>query len=127
MKSKSLLFVGICLLIFGILLRKMTSFINLGLILILTGVLCKTVYIFAKAQSGEYKPGKELIILGVGLFLFLFGIYLRSIGIEVPNPTYLIVSGICLKIIFIIRFIQIVRNNNKTSEKDIHKTEQSKT
>ena len=88
----------------------MTSLEAFGLILILIGVLCKTVYIIAKARSGEYKPGNELIFLGVGLVLFLSGLYIRFLEQDLINPSYLIVSGISLKIIFIIRFIQIVRS-----------------
>ena len=109
MKSKTLLFIGILLLILGIFIRKMTSLEVLGLLFILIGVLCKTVYIIAKARSGEYVPGKELIFLGVGLLLFLSGLYMRSLDQNLIDPSYLIVSGIGLKIIFIIRFIQIVR------------------
>ena len=121
MKSKSLLFVGIFLLIFGIFLRKMTSLINVGLILILTGVMCKTVYIIAKAKSGEYKPGKELIFLGVGLFLFLSGLYMRSLEQDLINPSYLIVTGISLKVIFIIGFIKKIRQE-KGPSKSLEKT-----
>jgi uncharacterized membrane protein len=110
MKSKALLFTGIFLLILGIVLRKMTPYENLGLVLIIIGVLCKTVYIISKARSGEYVPGKELIFLGVGLLLFLSGLYMRSLEQNLIDPTYMIVIGICLKLFFIIRFIQIVRS-----------------
>ena len=109
MKSKSLLFVGILLLILGIVLRKTTPYEVIGLALIIIGVLCKTVYIISKSRSGEYVPGKELIFLGVGLLLFLSGLYLRSMEHNLVYPTYLIVTGIGLKLFFIIRFIQIVR------------------
>jgi len=110
MKSKGLLFIGIFLLVLGIVLRKMTPYESLGLALIISGVLCKTVYIISKARSGEYVPGKELIFLGVGLLLFLSGLYLRSLEQNMIDPTYLIVIGISLKLFFIIRFIQIVRS-----------------
>jgi uncharacterized membrane protein len=109
MKSKGLLFIGILLLIIGIVLRKMTPYEAFGLGLIIIGVLCKTVYIISKARSGEYVPGKELIYLGVGLLLFLSGLYMRSLEQNLIDPTYLIVTGIGLKVFFIIRFIQIVR------------------
>lgn len=109
MKSKGLLFTGILLLVVGIVIRKMTSLEVFGLLLIISGVLCKTVYIVAKAKSGEYQPGKELIFLGVGLLLFLSGLYIRSMEQEFINASYLIVTGIILKIVFIIRFIQVVK------------------
>ena len=116
MARKSLLFVGIVLLVVGILIRKLTGLDVFGLLMIITGVICKTVYIVAKARSGEYKPGKELIFLGLGLLLFLSGLYLRSIEQEIINPTYLIVAGLSLKIVFIIRFIQIVRRTEVTTK-----------
>ena len=103
------MFTGIFLLILGIIIRKMTSFQLIGLILIIAGVLCKTVYIISKARSGEYIPGKELIFLVVGLLLFLTGLYMRNLEQNLIDPTYLIVIGLGLKILFIIRFIQIVR------------------
>ena len=117
MKSKALLFSGILLLILGIIIRKMTSLEVLGLVFILIGVLCKTVYIIAKARSGEYQPGKELIFLGVGLVLFLSGLYMRNLDQNFIDPGYLIVTGIGLKILFIIRFIQIVRKTQLKHQK----------
>ena len=111
MKSKALLFIGIILLVAGIVLRKTTELEIVGLVLILTGVLLKTIYIVAKAKSGTYKPGKELILLVVGLSLFFFGLYLRSCNYTLIEPAYLIGLGIALKVAFIIGFILNVRSN----------------
>lgn len=113
MKSKFLLFTGIFLLVLGIVFRKITSLEVFGLFLIISGVLCKTIYIIAKAKSGEYKPGKELIFLFTGLLLFLSGLYLRSHPQNLINPLYLIITGLILKIIFVFRFIYLIRSNNK--------------
>jgi threonine/homoserine efflux transporter RhtA len=113
MKSKSLLFTGIILLVIGILLRKMTQMDVTGLAAIITGVTCKLIYIVSKARSGEYKPGTELYILAFGLLLFFTGLYLRGIEQNLIKPIYLIVLGITLKIIFIIKFILIIRSNKK--------------
>lgn len=113
MKSKGLLFIGIILLVIGIVLKKSTQMDVLGLILIITGVTFKSIYILSKVKSGEYKPGKELIFLIVGLLLFFTGLYLRNINQTLVKPIYLIVCGITFKIIFIIRFIQIVKSEKK--------------
>jgi len=113
MKSKGLLFVGIFLLVLGIVIKKSTQMNTLGLALIITGVTFKAIYIFSKVRSGEYQPGKELIFLFVGLILFFSGLYLRNINQTLIKPIYLIVSGITLKIIFIVRFIQIVKSAKK--------------
>ncbi len=110
MNSKILLFIGIVLLIVGIILKKTTQLEALGLILIIIGVTFKIIYIFTKVRSGEYKPGKEFIFLVVGLLFFLTGIYLRNINQTLIKPIYLIVFGITLKIVFIIRFIQIIKS-----------------
>lgn len=115
MKSKALLFIGIILLVTGIILKKTTPMASFGLALILIGVTLKTIYILAKVKSGEYKPGKELYFLVVGLLIFLTGLYLRGINQTLIEPIYLIVFGIALKITFIIRFIQIVRAEKKGS------------
>ena len=113
LKSKSLLFIGIILLVAGILLKKLTQMEALGLILIITGVTLKAIYILAKYKSGEYKPGKELLFLVAGLLLFFTGLYLKNTNQTLIEPIYLIVFGLSLKVIFIIRFIIIVRSNKK--------------
>jgi len=109
MKSKALLFTGIVLLILGILFRKMSEWDAFGLSLILIGVTCKSIYIIQKVRNGSYKPGKELILLVLGLLLFLTGLYLRDVKQVLVYPIYFIVLGITLKIFFIVRFIQKVR------------------
>ena len=109
MKSKALLFIGIVLLITGILLRKVFYFDVTGLILLLSGVLMKTIYIILKVRSGEYQPGSELIYLFTGLTLFLSGLYMKSISFDSVNPGLLIGTGITLKIIFIMLFVKKVR------------------
>ena len=113
MKSKVLLFIGIILLVAGIILKKMTQMDALGLTSIIIGVTFKSIYILAKVRSGEYKPGKELIFLVAGLLFFLTGLYLRGNEQTLIKPIYLIVLGITLKITFIIRFIQIVQSGKK--------------
>jgi len=108
MTRKLLLFIGIFLLVIGILIRKLSDLDILGLILILTGVGCKTIYIIAKAKSGEYKPGKELIWLFLGLALFLTGLVLKSNSPGMIS-TVLIISGLILKLLFILIFIRKVK------------------
>lgn len=115
MKSKWTLFAGILFLTLGIILRKTTELGLEGLILIIVGVAFKTYYIISKAQSGEYKPGYELIFLFVGLAMFLSGLYIRSQ--EPPfSPTLLIVPGILLKVLFIVLFIIKIRKTRKLLE-----------
>jgi len=113
MKSKYLLFAGIISLSIGILLRVTNQLEYLGFSLIIIGVLCKLIYILKKVKDGVYKPGKEVFALGLGLFLFFLGLY----GLDSDNlffkPVYFIVLGISLKMIFVVRFIQIIRSAKK--------------
>lgn len=111
--SKKILLLGIILLIAGILLKKLTLMEVFGLVLIITGVTFKAIYILAKYKSGEYKPGKEFLFLVAGLILFFSGLYLKSINQTLIEPIYLIVLGLTLKVFFIIRFIIIVRLDKK--------------
>ena len=81
----------------------------LGLTLIITGVAFKGIYILAKVKSGEYKPGNELVFLIAGLLFFFTGLYLQKIDQSLIYPIYFIVFGLTLKVIYIIRFIKMVR------------------
>ena len=107
--TKKTLFTGIILLVLGIVLKKTTDLAALSIALMVAGVLLKTLYIIRKAQTGEYKPGYELLFLFSGLALFFTGIYLRNGGIN-PLGTILFFTGISLKIIFIFIFIKKVKS-----------------
>ena len=117
MGSKKLLFFGIFVLILGILLRKLSSLETTGLVMIILGVSCKTMYIVAKVRSGEYRPGTELLFLGVGLLLFLSGLFLRKYDPSQSHsyPVYMIATGLFLKVIFIVKFIQLTKKKLPTS------------
>ena len=94
--------------------KKMTLMEEIGLALIITGVICKAIYIVIKVRTGEYRPGKELFFLAFGLLLFFTGLYLKGMEQNLINPFYFIVLGLTLKLIFIIKFIQISRAGKKT-------------
>ncbi|MGB5243065.1 MAG: hypothetical protein WBN28_08290 [Lutimonas sp.] len=107
--TKKTLFTGIILLVLGIVLKKTTGLAVLPIALMICGVLLKTFYIIRKAQTGEYKPGYELLFLFIGLALFFTGIYLRKADV-IPLGQLLFFTGIGLKIVFIILFIKKVRS-----------------
>jgi hypothetical protein len=113
MESKYLLFTGIISLSLGIFLRATNHLENLGLSLIIIGVVCKVIYIINKMKKGEYKPGIELFCLGLGLLLFFVGLYCIDPKHLFLKPVYFIVLGLTLKIIFVVRFIQIIRSVKK--------------
>lgn len=109
MKFKGLLFTGIFLLVIGILTKALTEFDVLGLALIVFGVVLKAFYIIIKAIKGEYKPGKEMFFLVFGLIFFFIGMYYSELIDSIINPLYFIILGIILKIVFVLKFIQILR------------------
>lgn len=123
MTKKPLLFIGILMLVIGIFIKNMTAFNVLGLILIITGVVLKTIYIVILGRSGLYKPGRELIVLAVGLILFLLGLYFKRTNPEQNFPFYLIVLGLSLKITFIVAFIKNVKHNRIQGAKWFLKSE----
>lgn len=110
MNSKWPLFIGIALLTIGIVLKIVTTLNPLPLIFILTGVAFKIFYITIKIFTGEYKPGYEVLFLFVGLTFFLGGIILHKQGM-VENPAILKITGIALKVLFIIQFIRKSRSS----------------
>ena len=114
MKPKYLLVTGIFFLSIGILFRALNLLEYPGLALIIIGVICKVIYIIVNIKNGEYKPGKELFYLILGLLLFFAGMYWVNSEQSILRPVYFIVSGITLKIVFIIRFIQIIRSGRES-------------
>lgn len=109
MNLKWVLFSGILLLTMGVVLRMFTEQRSVAILLIITGVLFKTFYIISKARSGEYQVGYELVFLFLGLTLFFSGLYFRVHRPDYPF-LFLMVSGLILKIVYIILFIVKVRS-----------------
>ena len=110
MKGKGLLYSGLVLAAFGILLKFLTDLNLIPTILVLGGVLLKIYYLVSKIRRGTYRPGYEIGILLIGLALFLSGIYIREHGGTI-NPAFLMIPGIALKVTFIILFIRKLRKN----------------
>jgi len=121
MAKKSILFIGIVFLVIGILIRKLTDLNAIGLILILAGVTFKSIYIVGKMKSGEYKPGREFFLLGIGLLLFLGGIYIKNNNLELLSipAVFYIITGLSLKIVFIILFVKKLKETKHETLKKI--------
>ena len=118
MAKKPLLFIGIIMLLIGILIRKSTELDLVGLLIILTGVTLKCIYIIGKIKNGAYKPGLEVLFLIIGLFLFLGGIYLRNNNLDllfVP-AMFFIITGLILKIVFIVLFIKKLKDSKRIKD-----------
>lgn len=113
MKSKLSLFIGIILLITGIVLSVASRMPVMPLVLILAGVALKVYYIAGQLISGEYKAGWEFLLLVVGLGLFLSGVYLSN-QVDYSYPDVMKISGLTLKGGFVVAFI--VKSRRKKSE-----------
>lgn len=106
LKSKWKLFLGLILLIFGIVLKLITDHDQIAIIFIAIGVLLKLVHIVSIIKNRSYKPGWEIIILAFGLSLFFFGLYIC----QIPSLAQLfIIIGLVLKTTFVVLFIKKVR------------------
>lgn len=108
MKNNWMLFLGISLLIIGVLLRALTDLTQISSILLALGIFLKILYLLVKIRDRSYKPGLELSALIIGLLLFFSGRYLGKQEIEF-YPILLMVTGILLKIGFVILIIRKIR------------------
>lgn len=105
--QKILIYSGILLLVSGIVLRSAYELAIPGMVLIILGVSLKTIYILLKLRSGDYKPGVELIMLAAGLSLFF-----TAKQIDPPWSIIMKVSGIVLKVAFVVIFIRKSRRSS---------------
>lgn len=109
-ENKSLLFISIALLSLGILLKLISDWNQLALLLITMGAVGKLFYLRKRIVKRIYKPGIELLFLSLGLTLFLIGLYLKTIeGNQIHQ--WFTIPGILLKTTFILLFIRKSKKN----------------
>lgn len=103
LKSKWKLILGLSLLIVGIVLKLVTDFTQLAIILIILGGVLKLTHIIGIIKNKSYIPGWELLILILGLSIFFFGLYVC----QKPGLAQLfIILGLLLKTTFVVWFIK---------------------
>ena len=100
----------------GIVLKKLTDLNDHAIFLILLGVILKVYYIVHKMVIGEYRPGKEVIYLMIGLTFFLSALYLKNVESAI-NYVPLLAIGILLKVVFVVQFIIKMRSVRKSKHK----------
>lgn len=105
MKDNWPLFAGLALLTAGIIFRIIFDTAPFSTILIGAGIFLKVYFVFNRIKSTKYRPGVELLFLILGLTLFFSGMYLDK-SFTVIEPVILKVTGIILKVIFVLLFIQ---------------------
>ncbi len=101
-----MIFVGLVLLLGGLLLKPLTES-AIPLIMIMTGGTLKLIYVMISFLNKTYRPGKELLLLLMGLTVFFTGVYLKRQGFE----GWLVIeaSGILMKVTFVLLFIKKLR------------------
>ena len=106
-----LLFVGLGLLMLGIVFNRLTEDAVWPVLVLLTGVGLKFIYISFKIIRNGYRPGVEMLFLVTGLILFFTGLHLspdaNTAIVSFPNALRL--TGVLFKIIFIVLFIRKIR------------------
>jgi low temperature requirement protein LtrA len=110
MTKKWPLYTGLSLLALGITLKASTSLALYPLLIILTGVGLKVLYIILKIIRKEYKPGLEMVTLFFGLALFLTGVFFFESGLINHGASIALkITGITLKTTFVLLFIRKTR------------------
>ena len=109
MKLKNLIFIGIILLVSGIILRIEGSHPALALTIMLSGVACKLTYVIISIIRKTYRPGKEMLLLYIGMAVFFTGLYFRRHGLPLGVP--LEIMGISMKLTFIYLFVSIMKGS----------------
>ncbi|NNK82150.1 MAG: hypothetical protein HKO92_03390 [Flavobacteriaceae bacterium] len=118
MSTKYLLITGIISLIIGVLIKLNFQSVHIGHYLIAIGIAFKIIYIVIKVRNDEYNPGKEVLFLIFGLLLFFTGLYATEIVQKFIRPLFLIVFGVILKLVFIVRLINITKSEK--AKKPLH-------
>ncbi|MCF8361323.1 MAG: hypothetical protein K9G70_01735 [Prolixibacteraceae bacterium] len=110
MTKKWPFYTGLSILALGITLKASTSLALYPLLIILTGVGLKVLYITLKIIRKEYKPGLEMVALICGLGFFLAGEFFFDSGLINHGASIALkITGITLKTTFVLLFIHKTR------------------
>jgi len=112
MKQKWPLFSGIILLVTGIVLKFIELLPLTYIPFFVVGGSLKIFYIYQIIRKGRYKPGIEIIFLIIGLVLFFTGLMLKYNYVD-QSYIYWTISGLTLKLAFVILFILKIRKPAK--------------
>lgn len=111
-RKKKNLYTSLFFLNIGILLKIFTNSL-LSVCFLVLAVFFKLLLVREYIKKGIYKPGYEIIVLAVGLFLFLFGLYSPSLPSFILSKWWLMIPGLVLKFAFLFVFVLKIRKGNK--------------
>lgn len=108
-RIKLLLYAGLVFIVAGLILRFLMNGSGLGNVLVSVGGSLKLVYVFLIMKFGGYKPGIELLYLGLGVTIVIVGSWLRKNMYDTFLALSFTVSGVVLKAFFVYVFIRKMR------------------
>lgn len=108
-KLKLLLYIGLVLLITGIIVRVTNGPGLWSNILIYSGIALKVSYLLTIIFKGRFKPGIEILFLLVGLSLVIGGGRLRAFDFHPYFITTMISLGVIFKMLFIVFLFRKLR------------------
>ncbi len=112
MRKKILLYIGILLLVIGIILKftVASSFVSYSFILV--GIALKLIYLIKSVVTKEVKLGGEMFLLIIGISLVLIGTHLKTTSNYFMLHPVLITVGVVCKIIFVAVWIKKAYKTN---------------
>lgn len=113
MKPKHLIIVGIVLLVSGIVARFVWNDSFFPILMMISGTMCKLIFIVVSIRNKTYKPGKEMFLLYLGLCVFFTGLYFKRHGVDMAP--LLMSMGIVMKLLFVILFIKKFKAAKQTA------------
>lgn len=106
---KALFFTGLTLIISGILLKISTPETWISSVLISLGGTAKILFLVLTLRKNKLRPGYEMLFLLAGLALVILGAQLRKEPATLAFALPATLSGLLLKVSFVLLFIRRLR------------------
>lgn len=112
MRKKILLYLGILLLVTGIILKVIIASGVIPHTFIIAGITLKMIYLIRAIVTKEVKLGAEIFLLIIGISMVLIGAHLKTTSnYFMLHPVFITVGVVC-KIIFVAVWIKKVYKTN---------------
>lgn len=112
MKRKKYLYLGIVLLVTGVVLRTLGLWGYTPYFLIVLGAVSKITFMYQSLKSRGLKLGYELLVLYAGLIIFFSGMYLRNNNLW-EFAWLMMIVGIFFKVSFVGLFVRRLKTKKR--------------
>lgn len=112
MRKKILLYVGILLLVVGLILKFTVTSNFISYSFIIAGIALKLIYLIKSVVTKEVKLGGEMFLLIIGISFVLIGAHLKTTSNYFMLHPVLITVGVVCKIIFVAVWIKKAYKTN---------------